>query len=721
MVRVKELKTLSIQEAMDNLSAIVGIDMTNPPRLGIIQHHRFVTDAEQIGAHDVLWLSGEGSETILEILDMTYHTIHQHLVALLESNEVDWDDVKVSRGIQSMLALVTESAHKIDEYLAFRLGKELSTKVEERIPYQDLQFFYHHRFSKQLKTDDQSWAEDWKNSEDATLVETTKTGLIDLETVRRDLQYELFSIRNENGDPYFNANLMRDVKLVCFDAGSEVSFEDDPLLRIRSVEDRDLLASSQQILTACHSAIEDFYKIFRQVADLNLAKNLSQAIMALYLAANPRNLIQNTSNKSSYQYFHDFQVFLRLAMNSPEYQRYIAYPPDAKEKNFHFLLYLTHALCFSFFYRAGGVRQETIALLHRCMRKGEEKNKKTAIKGDTIWNQLLIDDEKFRSLLGQFPNGPLFKILDIIREEETEPASFDPIQQNNLPQRICEIHEKGRTVHVLRMPCPIRQSFINKATIAEEFLGLLRFYGTQKPHRKHLLINFQDRSSWQEYARSLTIEALQKNAEFSSQLIVATLPKSSDFYYQYGEFMNLNSAEEFIAEFKKELDHPEEWGFFFPPQLSKLEQGRFIESALSFVHKEFFSNKSNLTRPNREDFIEIFYQFLILKWIEVSEIDSISFTCKDGIDTGAASLALFFGFIQILCADLSKEIEFLRYLFYAPAFFTRERAIDPERLNRAVSALERLATAVEENDLIHKRLTDLYHPKFLKSLEIKHL
>lgn len=549
MVRVKELKTLSIQVAMDNLSAIVGIDMAHPPRLGIIQHHRFVTDAEEIGTHEVFWLTGEGSEAILDILDMTYHTIHQHLVLLLESNEVDWEDPKVCRGIESMIALVTESAHKMDEYLAFRLGKELTTKVEERIPYVDLQFFYHHRFSKQLKSVDQSWSEDWQGSDDAALMETTKTGLIDLDSVRRDLQYELFSIRNENGDSYFNPDLLRDIKLVCFEAGPEVSFEDDPLLRIRAVEDRDLLASSQQILSSCHQIIQEFYKIYRQVADLDSAKNLSQAIMALYLAANPRNLIQNTTNKSCYQYFHDFQLLLRKAMNCPEYQKYIAYPPDAKEKNAHFLLYLTHALCFALFNRTGGVREETIALLHRSMRKGEEKNPRIAIKGDTIWNQLMIDDEKFRSLLSQFPNGPLFKILDLIREEE--PSSFDPILQGNLPERLFEIHAKGHVVQVLRMPCPTRQVLINKAAVAEEFLGFLRFYGTRKPPKKHLLINFQDRRSWQEYARSITIEALQKNAEFSSELIVATLTKSSDFYYQHGEFMNMNNADAFIAEFKK--------------------------------------------------------------------------------------------------------------------------------------------------------------------------
>jgi len=718
MVRIKELKTLSIQEAMDNLSAIASIDLANPPRLGIIQHHRFVTDADEIGAYEVLWISGEGSEAILEILDMTYHTIHQHLVSLLESNEVNWDDPKVGRGIQSMFALVTESAHKMDEYLAFRLGKSLTTKVEERIPYQDLHFFYHHRFAKQLKSEDQTWSDDWKESEDEALIEVTKTGLIDFETVRRDTQYELFSIRNESGDLYFNADLLRDIKLVCFDEGAEVSFEDDPLLRIRAVEDRDLMATSQQILDACRQAIDELYKNFKQVVDTGLAKSLSQAIMALYLTANPRNLIQNTSNKSCYQYFRDFQFYLRQAMKSPEYQKLIAYP-DTKDKKSYILLNLTHELCYSLFNRAGGVKEEVIALLHRCMRKGEEKNKKNAIKGDTLWNQLLIDDEKFRTFLSHFPNGPLFKILDLVREEEMESISFDPVIQSNLPQKIFEIHKSNQVINVLRMPCPIRQSFINKASISEEFLGMLRFYGGQKTSKRHLLINLQDRGSWQEYARSLTIESLQKNAEFSNELVVATLTKKSDFYYQYGDFVNMNSADVFIAEFKKELQNPEEWGFFFPPDLSSNKIKGFTDEAIPFIHKEFFNNKTELTRRNREDFIEIFYQMLILKWIEVNEIDSISFTCKDGVDTGAAELALFYGFIQLLSSDLSTEIEFLRYLLYAPAFLIRERAIDPERLNRTISALERISSAIEENEHIHKRLTDLYNPKFLKSLEIK--
>ena len=549
-------------------------------------------------------------------------------------------------------------------------------------------------------------------------MEVSQTGLMDFESVRRDLDYELFSIRNEQGDPFFNADLLRNIKLVCYEAGKDISFEEDPLLRVRAVEDRDLQSTSSQILLFCHAAIEDFYKMFRQIKDMSIAQSLSQAIMGLHLAANPRNLIQNSSGKSSLQYFHDFLIYLRQAMNSSEYQKYVAYPPEAKEKVPHFLMHLCHSLSFALFNRLGGVKQETIGLIHRCMRKGEEKEKKKHIKGDTIWNQLLIDDEKFRTLLSQFPNGPLFKILDQIREEDIERMSFDPFLQENLPQRLCEIVVPGQAIEVFRTACPIRQVYINKVTVAEEFRGFLRFYA--KNRKKHLFVNLQGQS-WQECARSRCMETLQKNAEFNEQLIVATIPKSGDFYYQNGEFMNRNAADEFIAEFKKVLSQPEEWGFFIPPRLSTQELKKFTDDAISFIHQDFFNNQKNLSRRNREDFIEIFYQLLILKWIETIKPDSISLTCKDSVDIGAAALTMFYGFLRILKGGVSQETDFLRYLLYAPALFVRERAIDPERLTRALAALERIDSATEENGGVVKHMSDLYDIKFFKALNIKHL
>ena len=120
---------------------------------------------------------------------------------------------------------------------------------------------------------------------------------------------------------------------------------------------------------------------------------------------------------------------------------------------------------------------------------------------------------------------------------------------------------------------------------------------------------------------------------------------------------------------------------FFPGFLETIEISRIRRSGvLPAIHDHFFHAKATLTRRNREDFIEIFYQFLILKAIEQFSPDSISFTCKDAIDTGAAQGATFYGFLRLFNEDLSKkeERDFLLWLLYAPALFIRERAIDPD-------------------------------------------
>jgi hypothetical protein len=722
MARLKELKTLSMPEAMNNLAVIAGIDLASLPRLGVIHHRKFITDTEMAGAQQVFWLGAEGVEAIQEILDMTFRTIHQYLVSLLESSEVNWDDPKVTRSIQSMVSLVLQAARKMDDYLALRLGQVLTTKTEERISYQDLLFFYQNRFSRQIKKIDEVWTDDAVKDEGSVLFEITNSGLIDLETVRRDQQYELFSIRNENGDFFFSADLLRDINVVCFEAGAEVSFEDDPLLHVRAMQERNLLACSQQILSACRDLIEKFYQSYPQIQSMSLAKSISKMVMALSLSVNPRNLIQNTSNKSVYLYFHDFQIFLRETMNTAEYQKLIAYPPNKKDEISNALLFLVHSLCQALFMRSTGIREETVAMLHRCMRRGEEKNKANAIKGNTIWNQFLVDDEKFRTLLGQFPSGPLFRILDQVREEDPELMTFDPLMQGNLPQKVYEIQFENKIVHVLSMPCPVRQKFINKAPIAEEFIGFLRFYATSSRPLKHLLINLQDRGSWQEYARSLGLESLQKNAEFNNELIVATIPKNTDFYYQYGDYVNVSSANDFMASFLGMFSHPEEFGFFIPPQLVFDRQDLFFDRAIHWVHHAFFGGRDELNRRDREDFIEIFYLLLVLKWIEVGQIDSISLTCKDGIDAGAASLAVLYGFIYRMKADfLVGEIGFLQMLLYAPALFVRERVIDLERLTRAIAVLEKIDMAIEENRLILNGLEELYRSGFIKSLLVQRL
>jgi hypothetical protein len=645
-------ETISIQNAVANITAIASIELKNPGPIGI-RGDRLVTSEEE-GA---TWLSAEGVEPILEMLDRTYESIAQHL-AKIGSNK-------------ALMDLVGESPAKMEAYLAIRLGHPLEKKISERESFKELQRFYQEQAAEEVES----------------IPEGSDQGLKDFESVKRDVEYELFYIRNEAGKPYFNAELLRNIKLSCDFSLEGDSFEEDPLLKIRAMQDRDLHASAAQIVHDCYPLLSDYFQVAKKLEENQLSQSLSMAVIALFLAANSRYLIQNTTGKSCLNYFEDFHRFLRRAMKTSEYQKLIAYP-DSGDKNGDLLLNLTHTLARKFFERAGGVKMESIGLIHRSMRKGEEikqKSKEPLYKGESLWNQLMLDDEKFRTLLSKFPNGPLFKVLDLVREEQDEDVMipFDPLAQQNLPGIVFKMERKNREIEVLRLPCPTRQSLIHKAEVADEFKGFLR--GLPKA-KKLLVVNLQDRTSWREYARCKAIETLPLNAEFSQQIAVLTLPKDTDFYHQNHEYLNLNSAAEFLKAFQEQLASAEQCGYFFPPQMKPTEVARFADVTLPLIHEHFFDNKNSLTRKNREDFIEIFYQLLIIKCIDMLEPSLVAFSCKDAVDTTSAELACFYGFVK---GD--PDPDFLRWLLYTPALFVRERALNPERFNRAVSMLERIA------------------------------
>lgn len=684
MIR-KQTEVIGFQDAMENLAAIASIDMEQPPLLAVVKKTRFVLDSEEVGKERAQWLSGEGSEVILSLLDATYQSIHLHLQHLYNSPETDWDSHKMRQGIASTMDLVGESAEKMDRYLSMRLGEAYKGQVAMRDAFKALGHFYSERFAKKFEggiEGPERWQEEWSESP------IQGSDLQDFDAVRKDREYELFYIRNEMGKPYFTAELLRNLKLSVHFDGETESFEEDPLLKIRVMADRDLNAAAKQILGDCHGSMEEFYKTCRKTQGNELVQALNTAIVALFLTADPRHLIQNTEGKSALPYFQDFHSALRKAMQTSEYQKLIAYSPEKDDRAARALIQLTHHFCYAFFHRVSGVKQEAIGLIHRTMRRGEELQTKKE-KGSSLWNQLLFDDEKLRTLLAKFPNGPLFKILDVIREEQEEDAvvPFDPIGQENLPSSLYEIEHKGKSILVLRIPSPTRQSIINKVEIVEEFKGFLRYSGSKN---KHLIVNLQDRTSWREFSRSGAVESMQKMAEFSGHLFVLTLPKDTDFYFQNNEYLHLEKANDFLISFKAQLENFESCGFHFPLPWKLHDVQKFVAELLPLIHEHFFESKTKLSRKEREDFIEIVYQFLILKAIEICEPDSLSFTCKDAVDTGAAQSALFYIFLRILSGDLDPKIDrdFLLWLLYTPAFFVRERAIDPERFYRALSAAE---------------------------------
>ncbi|MBX9743961.1 MAG: hypothetical protein K2X08_01980, partial [Chlamydiales bacterium] len=148
----------------------------------------------------------------------------------------------------------------------------------------------------------------------------------------------------------------------------------------------------------------------------------------------------------------------------------------------------------------------------------------------------------------------------------------------------------------------------------------------------------------------------------------------------------------------------------------------FVKQAMPLIHEEFFGSQKTLTRKQREDFIEIFYQFFFLKIVDWLEPHFMSFTCKDALDTSAAAQGTFFAFVQLFnqSFDQREEIDFFRWLVYAPALFIRERPIDAERFNRSLSALETFEAQMGTRfaELI-QRFETLYSPTTLKKLSIR--
>ena len=672
---------ISLVDAMENLTQAASLQLPYLDSVGIVGKRRIVLDPKEFPESEVIWLSGEGGEAILEIIDESYKALHVHLVSVLEQGEPEIDE-RTLRGVAAMMAVANEAAIRLQAYLKGRLGHSIDP-ITDRPDFQSLLRFYERYFAKKIEKEE--------------VREAGADALKDIESVKKDRDYELFYIRKEDGSPYFDLDLLRHVRLTT-DLGGE-EFEEDPLLQVRSMCDRDLHVSAGQILGVCHQQIAEFYHLFRKFSSNEFAVYLSEALTALFLCANPKNLVQNTFGKSAFQYFHDFLEFLRSAFRSSEYQRLIAYPPSTEDKGPRLLLQLAHGLAFAFFHRVGGVKQETIGLIHRIMRKGSEESKGVKKKMGDGWSQLLVDDENYRTRFQNFPNGPLFKILDLIRTEEGgEVIPFDPLFQDNLPSKLFEMDSDGKSIEVLRIPCPTRQAFVQKSEVVEEFRAFLRYELSKQKPKRHLFINLQDRTSWKEFARCKALEELQKNAEFNQVCSVLTLPKNTDFYYQTAEYEAMDQASDFFAAFHGQLSSAEECGFFLPTGFATKDLARFGEMILPLIHDRYFEKKKVLKRREREDFIEIFHLFLLLQIIEQMGPVSMSFTCKDGVDTGAIQGATFFAFLKILEGEWGgrESVDFFRWLLYTPALYIRERAPDNERVARALTALDRLASVKQK-------------------------
>lgn len=697
MVREKGEERLTLMEAVDQLSSMSEIDIQ-----GRVEEEPL--EMEKVGIID--WTNPRQALQNIDLINETFVTIHRYLQSLTENEKVRLKNPEMQKGIQAIMLIVEEAVKKMDRYAALydEKHKPLSSLEE----YKNLKKFYKQQIQKYFPKKREE-KEEWEEKEEQVReIEIQKKGLKGIEAIRNDKNYELLFIRDENGKPYFSPGLLRHIRLVGnFDELVATVEGEDPLLKMRTVQEHMLHHGATYILKNIAPYLDDFFKQAMKHKNLQFIKALNKTIMALQMAANPKNLIENQSYKSCLEYFGDFHRFLRLALVARGYKNRISNPPE--DLYSLELLTLTHGLCCFFFMREEPI-DEAVHLIEDLARRGEElrepyKKPKASDKRLQVWEDLKDKDENIRHLLKHFPNGPLMKTLDSLREHEPE-EGFDPLMHQNFPCSLFTFSKGDFHVSVLRIPNPTKQTDIKTCEIVEEFKGFLRFYKHELKENKHLLINLQDRSAWQEFSRAKILENFSKHAEFSSVLNTVTIPKNTDFYFQSDEYESIGGADVFLEQLKEQVLGEQECGYFFPKSLQIDEC--FIDHSIKLLHNHFFEQKPHFFIQERRSFIDLFTLLIILKLIEISKCDSISFTCKDALDAGAAQSALAYGFLSLLAGD-SLFVERLQWMLYSSVLEIRERPLEKMMFHRAMNTLEMIHTSLlESRKQILKELNDLY-------------
>lgn len=708
----------TVTEAVETLSSIAEMDFDREIALATNEIEEIILPldtAPEVPLKTIQWLYEQPPEDRIEIIKEVFKVILNYLKSFYKKQFRYLPNQKDSEGVKAIMVLVGEAAKKLDKHKEFFENCKLKT-ITELSEYKKLQEFYLSRIARKI---DEGTLSKWilglsrrliETQEKIPSIATTKHVFVDLDSVKKDIEYELFFIRKEDGSRFFSPQIIRNIKLVC-DFGerlSEIEL-DDPLENVKLWRNWIVSQCAKDILHASQPEIRKYYQETANIEEEDFRKCLGKAVMALMLCSNPHNDGRDPLLKSNLDYFVDFQEFIRKALQTRDYQKLIAYPTKMTKQS-QCLVNLLHSLCQSYFIAINGYRVLLPNILNKLQEaRKEAKGNKNHKQGNELSELLSQDYHLLSKLMKRHASGPLVKVLDIL--EEGNYHAFDPFILGNIPNQLFSLEAFGRNIPIIRMPCPIHQEFIHKASITEEFKAFLRSFGKEK---KFLYINFQDRTSWKDHSRCTALEDLQKHLDFSNQLIVVTMTKETEFYHQEAPYNKENQASNFIKAFKKQLED-ESCGYYFPDAIRKKLFPHFINKLLNQIHHTFFKGRNVLPLERRKDFIEIAYLFIELKIIEIVQPNALTLSCKDGVDQSPVSNALMYVFLNWIQNKWNaQDQEKLDLMLFSPAIVIRERILLNDKFDRFISVLKEIELIRNEqgNEKFSKLILDAFSPLY---------
>lgn len=684
-------RPLTLMQAVDHLTDMAEIHPQSSWIIGVVEPFVFEDFSEKI-----LWEQPKQILQNKEIIRETFSTIYRWLKDFAETQNELVKTPEVRMILKEIILLAQEAIGKMDQYAI--LFPNIQESFAELPEYHQLIKFYTHRIERGRQQ---------KVEKEEEEIHSLQIYLFpDLESLRKDLHYEQLFLKSNQ--PQYKKKLLKHLQIIVnFNELFLSQEEQHPFLGIREALEHYACEGAKSIIDLCMPHIDDFYKEAMHHKNLPFVATLNKALMAIRMAANPK---QQGAEKTCLEYYHDFHFFLRLSMQVPGYREKLLL--EEVDVFSHTLLMLTHMLCAQVLLRKESFK-DAVDLMSYFIERGKvlgklPKFQDASSKELIIWKELIYADRAIREFLKFFPNGPLMKAFTFFQEHVT---TFNPLLYY-LPCQVFSFLRKSQHVTVLRLSSPTIQGDLERADLAEEFQGFLRYYKRDLKEKKHLLFYLQDRKQKEEVSRFEILEKTAGTKEFFDIFYLVNLPKTGDFYTQDGQFEQISGSPIFFETCLEQIFGGNKKGFIFPSLIDIEEYKHFSLQAFTCIHREFFEQKTNLSQRERRDFIEVFYQLLILKCIQVLSPDSISFTCKDGVDLGSAQTAFFYA-ILMLFSERMPDYDVLLWLFFWPALSIRNRNLKPSCLHRSIQCLYFLHTKLLKNPKIIDSIKKLYHQEML--------
>ncbi len=709
--------TVGIIEAIETLTSIADLEVEGP--IVVAERHQLELQDIPVIYKTVHWLHQKNAEKVMFVVRETFRAILHYLRHFYRSEYGKLVQHESVEGIKTIMVLVGEAAKKVDKYTRVFIGANVGS-VKESKEFRDLWSFYQRKIAPIAV---QESLTKWIRELPLNLIEqaakepqgkatSSEHLFIDLDTVKKDSEYELFFIRKENGTRFFNPRLLRNIKLVCnFEEYFHEGVEAESLKELKLFKDIIARQISRNIVRQNWHLIDGFVKAAKRYYNDELVSLTYRLVVALMLAANQAPQIKELA-KSSSAYLTDFQRFLRNLLSSSDFHRVITYPPKNEEAIQHKVVQLVQHITRQL-YSGFHLTPDSTSLINEFIVKGKAEQQVTEAHETSLSNKMALDYDALLRTMNHYAHVPLLQVIESLQDFDI--VGYDPLTLQNMPTAIFDLFEKGKRMAVLRIPSPTTQEYIHKAQVSEEFKSYLRALAEDVSAKELLLFNLQDRTNIKEHARSIALEDLQKKDEFAKVFTVVSMTKDSDFYHQIGPYQELNHADLFIEHFLEHISS-ENSGYFYPQKIKKALFSGFAEKLAHAIHNVFFAGKNVLSRYNRLDFIELFYLFIQLKIIEIVQPGSISFSCKDAIDIGMPAASELFLLVKLINErPLSQdEEEYLKVLLYSPAISYRGRLLFPERFSRLNSMTKLIESTIEEQGIkdFHNALNRDISPLF---------